>query len=279
MTELRKLQMALLDIAIEVKRICEKNNIPYILCGGSLLGAVRHQGFIPWDDDMDIAMLREDYERFLDLCSAELDTAYFLQTNESDPLYANPFAKIGIKGTVLLNTNILCEDVQQYISVDIFPLDSFPKLKFKKKLLFFREQNFCTAAYLKANYRVDEPITLQGKIRRYLVRKYAYTHTLEQILNHMEYTEKRYNKSSSDEIGLVFFKEHYVSKEKILDNTMVQFEKYSFLIPKSYDVILTGIYGHYMELPAPEDRVAHNFKRIDFGEYKIRNRTFHKEGD
>lgn len=274
MTELRKLQMALLDIALEIKRICEKNKIPYILCGGSLLGAVRHNGFIPWDDDMDIAMLRNDYETFIDLCTHELGNDYILQTNEVDNQYANSFAKIGIRDTQLVNVEISNQDLSQYISVDVFPLDSFPKSKLKKKLQYFFEQSLCTAAYIKADYQVDKPITVQGKIRRYLVKKYAYNHTLAQILKCMVLLEKKYNKSQTEEIGLVFFKEHYISKEKFLDVTTCQFENYDFPIPKSFDTILTGIYGNYMELPPEEKRVAHNFKAMNLGLYKIHNETF-----
>lgn len=274
MTELRKLQMALLDIALEIKRICEKNKIPYILCGGSLLGAVRHNGFIPWDDDMDIAMLRDDYETFIDVCTRELDKAYFLQTYKTDNQYANSFAKLGICGTILINSKIDNNDTIQSISVDVFPIDTFPHSTIKKWLQYFREQNLCTAAYIKANYKVDSPISVLGKIRRYQVRKFAAKYTLRDIVEQQILLEKKYNQSKASEVGIVFFNENYVSRSEVTEGIEADFEGFKFMIPYRYDKILTGIYGNYMKLPPENERISHNFSKMNLGNYRIRSTRF-----
>lgn len=100
MIELRKLQLCQLDIALDIKELCDKHSIPYLLIVGTLLGAVRHKGFIPWDDDLDIGMLREDYNHFIKLCKTDLPDHLLLQTWDVDDNFAYSFAQIMLKGTV-----------------------------------------------------------------------------------------------------------------------------------------------------------------------------------
>ena len=99
---LRKVQLKQLEILLEVKRICNKHHIDYQLCGGTLLGAVRHGGFIPWDDDIDITMLRDDYERFLDVAPGEISDRYHIESPESHPNYIFSYCKVRANDTLMV---------------------------------------------------------------------------------------------------------------------------------------------------------------------------------
>lgn len=118
---LRKVQLTQLEIAKEIRRVCEENDIPYFLTCGTLLGAVRHQGFIPWDDDMDVGMLRENYEKFCRIAPEKLKPEYCWQSWYTDPNYALPFGKVRKRGTLYLEAKSHRLEENGFY-VDIFPL-------------------------------------------------------------------------------------------------------------------------------------------------------------
>lgn len=125
--KLRQLQLSELEILKEFVRICEKHHLKYVLTGGTLLGAVRHGGFIPWDDDIDVAMLRADYDRFAQLCKDELGPKFFYQSPATDPYYFLTYAKIRKNGTEIYEERFRKAKFHKGIFIDIFPLDFCPK--------------------------------------------------------------------------------------------------------------------------------------------------------
>ena len=140
---LRKVQLAQLEIGKEIKRVCDENGIKYFLDSGTLLGAIRHKGFIPWDDDMDMGMLREDYERFIEIAPKELKPEYFLQTWKTDKSYPYAFAKIRKKGTVFIEAVSQKTNAHNEIFVDVFPYDIYPddetvRTKLTKKIMLLK---------------------------------------------------------------------------------------------------------------------------------------------
>lgn len=125
--QLRQLQLVQLELLLEFDRICRKHNIKYSITGGTLLGAVRHGGFIPWDDDSDVSMMRCEYEKFVAVCDQELDTdKYYFQDIDRTPGYRWGYGKLRRKGTVFLREYQEHMPYEQGIFMDIFPRDSVP---------------------------------------------------------------------------------------------------------------------------------------------------------
>ena len=125
--EFRTLQMIQFQMLIEFDRVCRKNNIHYSIDGGTLLGAVRHKGFIPWDDDIDIAMLREDYEKLKTVVNEFDPEICFFQDHETDPAYRWGYGKLRRTGTVFIRAGQEHINCKTGVFIDIFPLDDVPK--------------------------------------------------------------------------------------------------------------------------------------------------------
>lgn len=131
---LKKIHAVLMIIAKEIKRICEKHNIHYFMLAGTQLGSVRHKGFIPWDDDMDLGMLREDYDKFLEICKTELDHEHFyVQNLDSESGFGKFYTRILLKNTYLTYDYIENVTGERGFFVDIFPYDNTPKSKILQK--------------------------------------------------------------------------------------------------------------------------------------------------
>ncbi len=237
---LRKAQLIMLNELIEVDKICKKYNINYWLDSGTLLGAVRHKGFIPWDDDIDICMLQKDYEKFLNIAKKELNVIYFIQTKETDKMTVSPYIKIRHRKSMLIEENFTeKEKFHQGIFLDIFLMNSF-NFKVKKiyKILYKIKE-----LKMQGNFLILKKILLKLKINKLSLR----------ILK--LFLEKENNKSF---IGYKywFFKLHKYSN--IFPLAEIEFEGYKFSCPNNTDAYLKSLYGEtYMELPPEKDRVWH----------------------
>lgn len=233
---LRKHQIRMLNILIEFDKICKKYNIPYFLYGGTLLGAIRHQGFIPWDDDLDVAMRRKDYDRLMKILPQELSENFALQTNDTDSNYFYFFAKIRDKKSYL-------EEYCRYdrffkekgIFIDIFP---FERQRMWTHLFAEKLQGHCYK--ILRTSKNDHLAIKKVKIITYINRNFIFPilKFISQITGGKDFTYS---------YGIPFHHVYY--EDFIFPLTTHTFEGYSFPIPQKSHEILTMQYGDYMQLP------------------------------
>lgn len=241
---MRMLQLTELEILTEFARICDMHGLRYYLVGGTLLGAVRHGGFIPWDDDIDVAMPREDYDRFAQLAPRELAEEYFYQCPDTDPNYYLSYAKIRKNGTEVYEERFKNSRFHKGVFVDIFPLDFCPKCGWLCHLLFntlavmnYRGQIDSGEIYKpysewsgKVGYGVLKLLSPPKliKTRRYLLK-------LSKSLSRGDYVA-----SYSGAYG--YYKEVFPWEWFECGNEYA-FENLSFRIPREQNEILLQLYG------------------------------------
>lgn len=266
---LRRLQLTELEILKEIKRICAENNLTYYLSSGSVIGAIRHQGFIPWDDDIDICMPWQDYEKFIELCnSGALSDKYFLQTSITDLYDHQPFIKVRKNNTTMLQPMHKNNKAHSGIWVDIFPIVSVDNgksiFKLKKKMLSFSN-------YLAMDgWIIDNEEEFKGilgskgfnllmKFYKIPLRKRQKWHhkALKFIIHSFNNTEYKTEVYS----GLIYTFPNRIFEGEAIE---VPFEDDTFSVMPGYDEYLRIHYGDYMQLPPENERYNHGNLIIDF---------------
>lgn len=261
---LRKLQIVEIDMLKELDRICRKNNINYIIDAGTLLGAVRHQGFIPWDDDIDVRMLREDYDKFCNICSTDLGENYFLQTHITDPEYRWGYARILRKRTTYIRKGYGCIKSQTGIFIDIFPNDALPENPIKRRWSTVLSLLCRKILYSEVGMKNSKKFVHKFffSILNLIPRKWAHTWRESMIYkNNRQETEKvRCYGWGSPEETLGFRKEWFTQTKDIV------FEDLVVLAPENTHDFLVHSFGEdYMTPPPIEERVPrHTAEYIGF---------------
>ena len=263
---LRRLQLTQLEILDEIVRICNEHHLRYYLAEGTLLGAARHQGFIPWDDDLDIAMPRADYDAFLELCKTELDPKFYVHSRETDKTYWLIFGKIRKSGTVIDEYNIRNLSVPKGIYVDVFPLDSVTN----ENGLLKRFRTKCIKKiYALICYKKELDLPMTPFIRMVLLlTKPIPIHQLSGLAEKLMRKQNRRKTEYYVNYGSYYSTvKQTILKSKYEPAAELMFEGKLYTVPRDYDYVLRRAYGDYMQLPPVEKRVQqHKPEYIDFGD-------------
>lgn len=266
-------QKAQLYIAKEIKRICEINRIKYFLMAGSLLGAVRHGGFIPWDDDMDFGMERQEYEKFLKACERDLGPEFFIQTWDTEEHYAFPFGKVMLRDTVWVEDWAKRVDISHGIYVDIFPYDAIPDDPRERKSQNIKHQIY--RQILLASNKYDSFVYKKGIKKMLFILMRVCSGIFPRKIVKIKYKEMiQDSRWKSNNVFFAFgipysYEKGQMKKEWIENLAPIKFEDDYFLAPTETDAYLSFLYGDYMTPPPAEKRVNyHHIIKSDLGEFE-----------
>lgn len=266
---LRKVQLVELDILRELDRVCREYNISYFLYRGTFLGAIRHRGFIPWDDDMDVAMLRRDYEKFCQVAPQALGEGYALQNWHTDPQYALPFGKLRKRGTRCVEGKSP-ELKENGFFVDIYPLDYAPKAETDRTALSRKLLHLFRVKLMKSHYTpwVEEDHIVWKKRIGYVPYRVA-----SWFVSHQKLIDRYEALVSAVPENDLLYEQSALSKTNYFRRKWCQeledypFEDGAFPGPKAFDECLSELYGDYMTPPPAGKREnRHLFSQMDFGE-------------
>lgn len=259
MSELRELQLSELGILFEFKKLCEQQGLTYYLTAGTLLGAVRHGGFIPWDDDIDIAMPRRDYDRLSELCREKLGREFFFQDSFTDNNFPYYFSKIRRNGTEVYEEHLKNVKIHKGQYVDIFPLDICPRNDALARL-YFKLVTMVICAYM-AKVNPDFVCGYRNPLARLMLKLLMRlpTDKIRSLRGWTVNIPARFGcKGRLCTVGGTHgYPAETYEAEWFSGTEQMTFENISFNVPSGWDRILHHMYGDYM-IPAEEkDRRGH----------------------
>lgn len=254
--ELKSLQ---LEILKEVSNFCDKQGYKYFLAYGTLLGAIRHKGYIPWDDDIDIMMPRDDYNAFLKSFNGYSGNLV-VYAPEIDANYYAPYANVCDIRTILVEPHLNYRNIEVGVKIDIFPLDYVPSnkdnyariCKESTRLNQIRSVKVSKLSYYHGITR------LKLLVKKILFLRYCFPKVQKDIIDLCNRSNSMSDRKIIDVISFITIPNRRFPGEILCESENVPFEQFSFKVPKDYDTCLKCLFGDYMRLPPENKRIAHH---------------------
>ena len=259
--DVRTLQQRILGNLLAVDKVCREHSLHYYIYDGTMLGAVRHKGFIPWDDDLDIAMPREDYETFIIYANEWLEEPYEFVSYETDSTYPLPFGKVQDASTTLIERPHLPYLGGLYI--DVFPIDGVPSNALLRRLHLVRYDVLKKMVYMayRDPYRHGHgPSSWLPLLCRKVIGQQRLQRATRRLL-------RKYPFSKSEKVCV--FDDGFkgvIDKQVLGQPTPVKFEEHEVMGVEHADKYLTHMYGDYMTIPPHDDQKQHGFHYVDFNQ-------------
>lgn len=246
---LQELHDKLKEMIVRIDAICRKHDIQYFLVGGSALGAVRHKGFIPWDDDFDIGMLREDYQKFQEIAPKEFEgTNFFWQTIDTEEEYNLPFGKIRDSSTTNMSKQHMMYKINHGVWIDVFCYETLPTSKIKQNLC----KKISSMVYMAWNHDYSS-----GWLKNSIVKIGVKLRGTKQYVKDMVKISYNLGKNSEKEYMTTVPFPVKVPYSSLKETIYIPFEDVMLPVPKDYDAYLKGIFGNnYMQEPTEEQKMA-----------------------
>ena len=268
--DIREIQKHLYNLLSVFHDICEKNNLYYCVFGGTLLGAVRHEAIIPWDDDIDVCMPRKDYERFCNIVNEKYSEKYAVKIYPQDG-YVYYYAKFCLKDSLLIEKWLLPRFSKLMLYIDVFPIDGYPPLEKEKK--HFDKLRKLKKRRCKSSYKIiasktwwKKPYVIVKAFEYPLYRLIGYKHFIGKEIEE----SKKYDFESSEYVsmqGAGWCERGKLKKEILMHRKLYKFGDLQVWGISDYDEHLTKLYGDYMTPPPKEKRVSnHNYNLFVKGE-------------
>lgn len=270
---LKHLQDVYLMMLKDFIKVCDENQIEYYLDGGSALGAVRHQGFIPWDDDIDIILFRDEYNRLIEILEKLPQDKYELLSSKNKKCYCRLHSQWNLKGTKTEAYYDMNTDFTLGICLDIFVLDNIPNDGLRKKIFSIKQtlirKLIWSYEITNSEAYISKNKERMGKILKIIFKIFRINFTKIKKINN-NFIEKYRNENCKNVCNLsTTYELVSIPKNIFRPPKKVKFEDVEVNIPNDYDKYLKIIYGdNYMQIPPKEDRYNHIYNTVDFGPYE-----------